>query len=222
MKIPCRFLVLTSLSLHWYIYPITAQSQKPFQKPYPQKPSGLNLDLNQEIYRKLSKCIFISPSGPFEYNLRVNADVSTKGHTQWYFFSIQNMKPGVRYQFNITNLMKKRSLYGQGMQPLMYSDFLHQEKELGWHRVGSRIRYFKNSPDINPNTKKESKKQTFTLTFTVTFPASSDTVYFAHCFPYTYTMLQKYINTIANDPEKSEYVRHRVVGKTILGNKYFI
>jgi hypothetical protein len=33
----------------------------------------------------------------------------------------------------------------------------------------------------------------FTLTFTYTFDNPNDTVYFAYCYPYTYTDLRRYI-----------------------------
>ena len=36
----------------------------------------------------------------------------------------------------------------------------------------------------------------YTLTFNFTFPHNGDRVYFAHCFPYTYTQLQEFLLAI--------------------------
>lgn len=48
-------------------------------------------------------------------------DVNTRGHTQWFYFQVQNMRKGVKYKFNIINLVKPDSLYNAGMKPLGYS-----------------------------------------------------------------------------------------------------
>ena len=36
-------------------------------------------------------------------------DVNTKGNTQWYYFTVSEMKPGVKYKFNMINLLKPDS-----------------------------------------------------------------------------------------------------------------
>ena len=44
------------------------------------------------------------------------------------------------------------------------------------------FRYYRNEPTCNDDEDSAS----YTLTFTLTFPHDNDTVYIAHCFPYTY------------------------------------
>jgi len=56
-----------------------------------------------------------------EYELWLSPDSSTNGHTQWYFFSIANGKPGVQYRLHIHNFRKAHSLYSQGLKPLLHS-----------------------------------------------------------------------------------------------------
>lgn len=46
----------------------------------------------------------------------------------------------------------------------------------------------------------------------------NDTVYFAHCFPYTYSDLQLYIYNLKKDSKKSEMFKHSVLGKSFGGN----
>ena len=122
-----------------------------------------------------------------EYDLVLQNDINTNGHTQWYFFRVSNTRKGTAVKFNILNLAKPDSLYNQGMRVLSYSSCSRKsDEQLGWHRVGTDISYFQN------NFKREQIRQNrnyYTLTFTHTFEHDSDTVYFAHCFPYTYTDL---------------------------------
>jgi hypothetical protein len=63
----------------------------------------------------LKKAIKVSDT---EYNLWLNFDFNTKGHTQWFYFKIITMLPaGTTIQFRILNLMKPDSLYSSGMKP---------------------------------------------------------------------------------------------------------
>jgi cytosolic carboxypeptidase protein 2/3 len=57
-----------------------------------------------------------------EYNLWLENDFNTKGHTQWFFFKVvyTNEKPST-IQFNILNLAKTYSLYKAGMKPVVFS-----------------------------------------------------------------------------------------------------
>jgi hypothetical protein len=56
------------------------------------------------------------------------------GHIQWYYFSVGQMKQGLVYTFNISNLCKRESLYSRGLRPLMFSNTLAKLQGTGWHR----------------------------------------------------------------------------------------
>lgn len=58
------------------------------------------------------------------------------------------MKAGVTHRFTIVNLMKSSSLYSQGMRPLLYSERAAKEKAVGWHRIGSNIKYYRNCNQV--------------------------------------------------------------------------
>lgn len=77
-----------------------------------------------------------------EYDLVLQNDINTNGHTQWYFFRVANTRKGHKVRFNIINLAKPDSLYNQGMRVLSYSMNLRKTDDIGWHRVGSDIKYF--------------------------------------------------------------------------------
>jgi hypothetical protein len=52
-----------------------------------------------------------------EYDLFLRSDTNTKGHTNWYFFKVNNQQQTGTILFNICNIVKKRNLYGKGMTP---------------------------------------------------------------------------------------------------------
>ncbi|CAF1561770.1 unnamed protein product, partial [Didymodactylos carnosus] len=79
--------------------------------------------------------------GQFEYELVLRPDLYTRRHTQWYYFRIQNMIAKITYRFRIINLVKKNSLYNDGMQILLFSELGAKKEQQGWHRVGHHINY---------------------------------------------------------------------------------
>ena len=99
-------------------------------------------------------------------------------------------------KFNFLNLSKNDSLYNEGMKILAFSSQMNKDSGLGWHRVGTDISYYQN------NYKKENMRFTryyYTFTFTYEFQTTNDQIYFAHCFPYTYSDLQDDLSRIERD-----------------------
>ena len=93
-----------------------------------------------------------SPSvsrGDYEYELTLCTDTYTKKHTQWFYFRVRNMEAGVTYRFSIVNLMKRSCLYSLGMKPLFYSERAAKEEGVGWQRIGSNIRYYRNCSQVS-------------------------------------------------------------------------
>jgi hypothetical protein len=58
----------------------------------------------------------------YEYDLVLQPDINTRGHTQYFYFAVANTRAGQTYRFNIINLQKEDSLYNMGMLPLMHSE----------------------------------------------------------------------------------------------------
>lgn len=101
-----------------------------------------------------------------EYNLILQNDINTNGHTQWFFFWVGNTTKGKSVKFNILNLAKPDSLYNYGMKVLCFSEKANEEQNWEWFWGGSEISYYKN------NFKKEShgySKNYYTFTFTYQF-----------------------------------------------------
>ena len=67
-----------------------------------------------------------------------------------------------------------------------------------------------------------NNKYYYTLSFTYTFQYSEDTVYFAHCYPYTYSDLTNYLNSLSSNSLYKKYLRINPLCTTIAGNICYI
>ncbi|KAI8469674.1 MAG: hypothetical protein J3K34DRAFT_368919 [Monoraphidium minutum] len=122
---------------------------------------------------------------PYEYDLVLQPDINTRGHTQWFYFAVSNTRAGRSYRFNLVNLLKDDSLYGAGMLPLVHSEARLTEEGVGWVRGGSGVCYYRNG------LRRRGGGTYATLSFSLTLPRSWDVVHVAHCYPYSYTDLQR-------------------------------
>jgi hypothetical protein len=169
----------------------------------------------------LSKAIKISDN---EYNLLLNFDTETQGHTQWYFFSVKPFKKAHTVRFNIINLMKFESLYNEGMKPAVYSTAKRKHLGLDWHRDGFNVGYFQNSfkrksflPDCP-----ERLRYFYTLSFCYTFEYEEDEVFFAYSNPYTYSDLKDYLLDLERNEKYKKFLRIDSFCKTLAGNNCFL
>ncbi|XP_040601672.1 cytosolic carboxypeptidase 2 isoform X2 [Mesocricetus auratus] len=153
--------------------------------------------------------------GIYEYELTLRTDLYTDKHTQWFYFRVQNTRKDVTYRFTIVNLLKPKSLYAVGMKPLMYSQLDAITYNIGWRREGQEIKYYKNTTD-------DGQQPLYCLTWTVQFPHDQDTCFFAHFYPYTYTDLQCYLLSIANNPIQSQFCKLRALCRSLAGNTVYL
>ncbi|XP_017888691.1 cytosolic carboxypeptidase 2-like [Ceratina calcarata] len=146
------------------------------------------------------------------YQLHLRKDLYTQRHTQWYYFRISNTRSRITYRLSIVNLCKEESLYNEGLRPLLYSMEDAKKRAVGWRRCGENIAYYRN------DSSSDEEKEKHTLTFNVSFPHDRDTVYLAHCYPYTYSDLQEYLAKLVADPVKTRYTKLRLLCRTLAGN----
>uniref|UniRef100_A0A8C3R2N7 Cytosolic carboxypeptidase 2 n=1 Tax=Cyanoderma ruficeps TaxID=181631 RepID=A0A8C3R2N7_9PASS len=151
--------------------------------------------------------------GPYEYVLMLRPDLYTAKHTQWFYFRVQNTRQEPLYRFTIANMAKPKSLYGQGLRPLLYSQRDAQSRGIGWRRVGTDVRYYRGSMGEPPM---------FRLSWTVRFPHDGDTCFFAAGYPYTYSDLQRYLRALAADPARSRYCRVQALCRSLAGNAVYL
>ena len=151
-----------------------------------------------------------------DYELYMRYDMYTNRHTQWFYFQIKNAKPNQQYRFTLCNFLKSDSLYNQGMKPVMYSELDAANKNIGWRRWGTNIKYYKNN--IRSEDEYGNSRSLYSLTWTCTFPNENDTYYFAHCYPYTYTDMQDYIKKIQDDQVKSKFCKVKILTRSLAEN----
>ncbi|XP_012500558.1 PREDICTED: cytosolic carboxypeptidase 2 [Propithecus coquereli] len=151
----------------------------------------------------------------YEYELTLQTDLYTSKHTQWFYFRVQNTRKDATYRFTIVNLLKPKSLYTLGMKPLMYSQLDANIHNIGWRREGNEIKYYKNNTD-------DGQQPFYCLTWTIQFPHDQDTCFFAHFYPYTYTNLQCYLLSVANNPMQSRFCKLRTLCRSLAGNTVYL
>ncbi|NXD87933.1 CBPC2 carboxypeptidase, partial [Halcyon senegalensis] len=150
--------------------------------------------------------------GPYEYVLTLRPDLYTAKHTQWFYFRVQNTRRAPVYRFTIANLAKPKSLFSQGLRPLLYSQRDAQSRGIGWRRVGDDVRYYRGGEE----------PAAFRLSWSLRFPHDDDTCFFAHSYPYTYSDLQRYLRALAADPVRSRYCAVRALCRSLAGNTVYL
>ena len=146
-----------------------------------------------------------------EYHLCLQNDVNTMGHTQWFFFRVQNTRKDFEVKFNMLNFSKPDSLFNHGMKPLIYSEAKVEEDGTGWFRDGYWIGYYKNGI-------KRDKGSNYTLTFKYKFEYDNDTVFFAYCYPYTYSDLKTDLIAIERNPKMKNFWVIKSLCRSLAGN----
>jgi hypothetical protein len=147
-----------------------------------------------------------------EYNLLLQNDINTTGYTQWFFFRVSNTTEGLSVKFNILNLYKASSLFGSGMKVVVYSVKESQKHGKSWHRDGTNMSY-------SPNNYSKSCKlnnQCYTFLWTYQFKHAEDEVYFAYSYPYTYSDLDQFLETVCTN---KKIAKRTLLTKTLVGNR---
>ncbi|XP_037932330.1 cytosolic carboxypeptidase Nna1-like [Teleopsis dalmanni] len=162
----------------------------------------------------LAKAVQITPS---YYELYLRSDLYTSRSKQWFYFRVKKTRKNRNYRFSIVNLVKSDSLFNDGMRPVMYSTIDAKQSKIGWRRCGENISYYHNEDSSG----EEEENASFTLTFNIEFQYDNDTVYFAHCYPYTYSDLQDYLMNIQKDPIKSKFCKLRLLCRSLAGNNVY-
>lgn len=154
-----------------------------------------------------------SSEGPVEtYDLILQNDINTKGHTQWFYFKVHNSKSHNRVKFNIVNFNKAESMFSYGIKPLVFSEKDYNKHRVGWARDGEKINYFANR--IRKENNGGECKNYHTLSFEYYF-READTVYFAPSHPYTHSQLLAYYDSIMLNQAISHIVALKTVAETV-------
>ena len=118
-------------------------------------------------------------SSPLEYDLHIRADTLNARHRVWFYFCVRGAKANQKVIFNLVGYSKTKSLFREGMAPVVCSSGRPY-----WERLPPTAAYYYRSPRHD---------RQYVLSFPFCFERADETYYFAYCFPYTYSYLQRFL-----------------------------
>jgi hypothetical protein len=148
-----------------------------------------------------------------EYNLEIRQDTNNPKFRLWFYFSVSGYKSRQTVLFHINNFSKNKSLYRNGQSPIVKIENgeievdgvgnceakdggvgnATTEKVEKWYRLPPATCYYY----------KPKKDACYCLSFVFKFPEYQEgqKVFFAYCFPYSYSKLQRFLKTVETDPK---------------------
>jgi hypothetical protein len=128
---------------------------------------------------------------PNEFDCFIRSDSNTRGHCNWFHFSVTNMTGG-SVRFNICNITKHANLYVKGMKPYVNDGY-------GWKQAGEDVAFVEVPCRYGFDIKQ------YQLQFTYNFRLPDQKVEFAYGIPYSYSRLEAFINELKlKHPDKVE------------------
>lgn len=136
----------------------------------------------------------------YEFDLFIRPDINNPNYRLWFYFSVSNVKKGQRVLFNVCNFSKSKSLYRNGMTPIISS-----KQRPNWELLPDRQCFYYRCPRHRRN---------FVMSFLFVFDRDDDIYYFAYSFPYTYSDLQRFLLTVRS--KKFPFFKQELLTRTIL------
>ncbi|XP_034561906.1 cytosolic carboxypeptidase 6 [Notolabrus celidotus] len=118
----------------------------------------------------------------FELDLFIRPDTCNPRFRVWFNFTVENVCETQRVIFNVVNFSKTKSLYRDGMSPVVKSTSRPK-----WQRLPAKNVYYYRCPDHRRN---------YVMSFAFCFDREDDVYQFAYCYPYTYSRLQHYLGSL--------------------------
>ncbi|XP_031234061.1 cytosolic carboxypeptidase 6 isoform X2 [Mastomys coucha] len=135
----------------------------------------------------------------FEYDLFIRPDTCNPRFRVWFNFTVENVKELQRVIFNIVNFSKTKSLYRDGMAPMVKSTSRPK-----WQRLPPKNVYYYRCPDHRKN---------YVMSFAFCFDREEDIYQFAYCYPYTYTRFQHYLESLQK--KNMDYFFREQLGQSV-------
>ncbi|XP_024277352.1 cytosolic carboxypeptidase 6 [Oncorhynchus tshawytscha] len=135
----------------------------------------------------------------FEFDLFIRPDTCNPRFRVWFNFTVENVRETQRVIFNIVNFSKTKSLYRDGMSPVVKSTSRPK-----WQRLPTKNVYYYRCPDHRRN---------YVMSFAFCFDREDDVYQFAYCYPYTYTRLQHYLDSL--ECRNLDYLQREQLGLSV-------
>lgn len=173
-----------------------------------QTDSDIQFDSNFES-GNLDEVVQLSKT---EFDLYMRVDTNTRGHLQWFFFSIAY---GQSYQnqsitFHINNFTKPGALYSNGMRVCVARRSLNYE----WRREGDKISYSKSKCPRRHDLDRYFNGLTFTYDLG---KEPTDQIYFAYCLPYTFSKLTNFLRQLRDVARAQDCLKETTLCKSLSG-----
>lgn len=127
----------------------------------------------------------------FEYDLFIRPDTCNARLRVWFNFTVANNYASQRVIFNIVNFSKTKSLYRDGMSPLVKSS-----SRPNWQRIPPKNVFYYKCPD---------HRNSYVMSFAFSFDKENEVYQFSYCYPYTFSRLLQYLNKI--EEKKLDYFK---------------
>nr|XP_015211750.1 PREDICTED: BEN domain-containing protein 5-like isoform X2 [Lepisosteus oculatus] len=135
----------------------------------------------------------------FEFDLFIRPDTCNPRFRVWFNFTVENVRETQRVIFNIVNFSKTKSLYRDGMSPVVKSTSRPK-----WQRLPAKNVYYYRCPDHRRN---------YVMSFAFCFDREDDVYQFAYCYPYTYSRLQHYLEIL--ERRNLDYLKRELLGLSV-------
>lgn len=96
----------------------------------------------------------------------------------------------------------------------MYSVKDAQENNMGWQRAGEDLSYTENQYSKGV----DSGKKCYTFSWIYEFAYTNDELYFAYGYPYTYSDLDRFLESIST-AQNRKLMKRSLLTKTLVGNR---
>eukprot|EP00297_Palpitomonas_bilix_P006051 CAMPEP_0113883720 /NCGR_PEP_ID=MMETSP0780_2-20120614/9779_1 /TAXON_ID=652834 /ORGANISM="Palpitomonas bilix" /LENGTH=423 /DNA_ID=CAMNT_0000871101 /DNA_START=74 /DNA_END=1345 /DNA_ORIENTATION=+ /assembly_acc=CAM_ASM_000599 len=166
---------------------------------HPPKTGELLFDCNFEC-GNYGKVVYISEG---EYDVFIRPDTENTRHRLWFYFRVKNACEGQVVLFNVVNFSKTKSLYRDGMSPVVRS-----ESRQKWERIPSKSVFYYRSP---------RHKMNYVMSFLFQFDQADEIYSFAYCYPYSYSDLQRYL--LALEMRQMSFFSRDLLTRTVQGRR---
>jgi len=158
-----------------------------------------------------------------EYELTVRHDTNNPRHRLWFYFKVTNARAGQRVLIHMVNFSKTKSLYRDGMSPLVRSS-----SSTTWERIHPKSVFYYKQKDRptkkrddaaveddgrdSPEDGEAGKKTPCVLSIVYTFE-SKEAHWFAYSYPFGYTMQQHLLDAL--ERRRLPYVKRELLCRTL-------
>ncbi|KAG9397354.1 Zinc carboxypeptidase [Carpediemonas membranifera] len=117
------------------------------------------------------------------YDIYIRPDTYQEKWRLWFYFRVTGVRAGESVCFSIMNINKKATAYRLGMSPIVRSTSRPK-----WERIPEKYCFNYTDP--------RGKAKNPIVSFLFKFDNERDEYFFAFCYPYTYSMLQRFLSRV--------------------------